>query len=68
MGTLTDVSILDALVANGAPPLEVAQFVRNTSIPESEILERLAILGAEQVNVCGNLDGIPCAEPCGVPG
>jgi hypothetical protein len=66
MGTLTDVSILDALIANGAPPLRVAQFQRNVQVPESEILEKLQLLGAESSVVCGNKDGAPC-EQCPPP-
>ncbi len=66
MGTLTDVSILDALIANGAPPLRVAQFQRNVQVPESEILEKLQVLGAESSVVCGNKDGAPC-EQCPPP-
>jgi hypothetical protein len=66
MGTVTDMSILDALIANGAPPLDFAQFQRNVQVPESEILEKLQVLGAESSVVCGNKDGAPC-EQCPPP-
>jgi hypothetical protein len=66
-GPIADLSILDALIANGAQPLQNAHFVRNPELPEAEILEKLEIIGAESINVCGNMDGVPCDE-CPVPG
>jgi hypothetical protein len=66
MATITDLTILDALIANGAPPLKDARFQKNISIPEAEIIEKLDLIGTESRQVCGNLEGAPC-EQCPPP-
>jgi hypothetical protein len=62
--SLVDVSILDALIANGASPPAGASFGGNVSLPHDEIVTKLEALGVADYYLCGNLGD---AEPCDCP-
>ncbi len=62
--SLVDVSVLDALIANGAPPPTSASFWGNVSLAHDEIVMKLEALGVTDYYLCGNLGD---AEPCDCP-
>lgn len=61
--SLADASVLDSLIANGAPPPIGAGFVGNASLPSDEIIAKLETLGVTDYHLCGNLGDKPCACP-----
>ncbi len=62
--SLVDVSVLEALIANGAPPPTGASFGGNVSLSHDEIVAKLEALGVTDYHLCGNLGD---AEPCDCP-
>lgn len=58
--SLTDAAILDALIANHAPPLVDVAFLDNASLSTAEVVKKLDILGVENSSFCGNLGEKPC--------
>lgn len=61
--SLTRLDLLDALIANGASPLEYAEIMHNEMLPETSVTAALDQLGVAERLVCGNLDGEPCECP-----
>lgn len=64
---LVDETVLDALAANGAPPLYDYEIIQNPMLSTEELAEKLMLLGngvaAPYYDICGNLepfDDYPC--------
>jgi hypothetical protein len=64
---LTRVTILDALIANGAPSPERVEIVNNPMLPTDDVEAQLIELGVpdEDSGVCGNLGEELCTCPQG---
>lgn len=58
--SLTDVAILDDLIANQAPPLVTVSFRDDVSLSTAEVVAKLDVLGVGASSFCGNLGEDPC--------
>lgn len=61
--SLTELSVLDVLIANGAPPPEGVSLMGNVSLSSEEMLAKLEMLGVTNYKLCGNLGDELCTCP-----